>query len=253
MKKIIVALICVFIAIALVVAGIFFYNEFFKKKYVFENFSDERINRVIIYSDGEAVAELIQEERAEALVLIKAISVYRKVKLDNELSLELNFLGFKDKKISWNEKYIEYDGIVYLADEKALANLTEYSESIIAEHNDTTPKKPYELSVEDISTVKLTCDGDLIGRLTYDISVEDFAVFSEKVNAVTIYQRYNDAKILYGGIYYVFDVELKNGEAFEVNVSDGLENTEHVRINDKTYVSDASGLMEFIRTYATID
>lgn len=253
MKKIIIIVICIFIIVALVVAGIFFYNEFFKKKYVFENFSDERINRVIIYSDGEAVAELIQEERAEALALIKAISVYRKVELDNELSLELNFLGFKDKKISWNEKYIEYDGIVYLADEKALANLTEYCESIIAEHNDTTAKKPYELSAEDISAVKLSCDGDLIGRLTYDISVEDFAVFSEKVNAVTIYQRYNDAKILYGGIYYVFDVELKNGESISISLSDIGGSNEHLRLNGKTYVGEADGLMEFIGTYATIE
>ena len=253
MKKILIIAICIFLAVALIVAGISVYNEFFKKKYVFENFSDERINRVIIYSDGKAVAELNQEERSEALILIKDLSVYRKVELDNALSFELKFLGFKDKGISWNEKYIEYDGVAYLADEKALAKLNEYCKSIIAEHNDTTAKKPYELSAEDISAVKLTCDGDLIGKLTYDIPYEDFAVFAEKVNALTIYQRYNDAYILYGGIYYVFDVEMKSGESVTISLSDigGLK--EHLRLNGKTYVSEADGLMGFIATYISVE
>ena len=247
MKKIIVALICVFIAIALVVAGISFYNEFFKEKYIFE---DHKVIGNLLYADSKIVAMFNKVENEEVFKLVKDIAVYRKTDEPQEFSLAIS-LSYDDK-ISWNEKYIEYDGVAYLADEKALANLTEYSESIIAEHNDTTAKKPYELSAEDISTVKLTCYF-CEKKYEYDISPEDFEVFAEKVNEITMFQRYNDFQILYGGEWYVFDVELKNGEAFEVNVSDGLENTEHVHINDKTYVSDASGLMELIDAYTTFE
>ena len=252
MKKYPCIIICVLIAVALVVAGISFYNNFFKKKYISENFSYERINRVIIYSDEETVAELNQKEREEALELIKNISVYREVELKQELSSELKFFGSKNEEISWNREYIEYDGAAYLADEKALAKLTEYCESIVAEHNDTTAKKPYELSAENINAVKLTCVGDLIGELTYDILAEDITVFVEKVNAVTTYQRYNDSNILYGGTSYRFDVELKSGECVIISISDFGCSNEHLRLNGKTYVSEADGLMEFIGTYATI-
>ena len=247
MKNVLTISICVFVVITFVIASISFYNELFKKKYIFE---DLKVIGNLLYADSKIVAMFNKVENEEAFKLVKDIAVYRKTDEPQEFSLAIS-LSYDDK-ISWNEKYIEYDGITYLADKNALSKLNEYCESVIAEHNDTTPKKPYELSAEDISAVKLTCYF-CENKYEYDISPEDFEVFAEKVNEITMFQRYNDFQILYGGGSYVFDVELKNGEAFEVNVSDGLENTEHVHINDKTYVSDADGLMEFIRAYAVID
>ena len=247
MKKIITTVICIFLAVALVVAGVFVYNEFFKKNYVFE---DLKGIGNLLYENGEVVAKFNEDENAEAFKLVKDIAVHKKTDEPQEFSLAISLSH--DDKISWNEKYIEYDGVAYLADEKTLAKLNEYCESIIAEHNDTTAKKPYELSAEDISAVKLTCNY-YKGTYEYDISSEDFEVFADKVNEITTYQRYNAFHVLYGGGSCIFDVELKNGEALQVKLLHGSKDAEHVYINDKTYVSDASGLMEFIATYDTVE
>ena len=244
MKKKVIIIIGIVFLIAFILVCMVVYSNFFEKNYIFKDISNDRINHAYIYLDDEAVAELNKNEIAKAFDFLKDISVYRQVESTQELSFKLGFYGFEDIEISWNEEYIEYDGLTYRADKKSIVVLEEYCELIIAEHNDTTPKKPYELSAENISSVKLTYD--ITDYHVYDVSIEDFSAFVECVNGITTYERYNEYHSLWGNHIYTFDVALKSGEVLQVRISDGIENTEHIYLNDKTYVSDASKLMDFI-------
>ena len=234
MKKILIIVICSFVVIALVIAGFSFYNEFFTKKYIFEDIKD--VGR-LIHLDGEVVSKLNDGEYEKFVSLVKNIAVYHKTDSTEKLPLATQYLNF-------GEKHIEYDGVRYTADKEALSALIEYCEAIIDEHNDATPKKPYELSVEDISSVKLTCHACEDMHL-YDVASEDFSVFVESVNGITAYERFNAFNTPWGGGSYVFDVTLKSGEALQIRVA---ENTfyERLFVADKVYVSDASKLMDFI-------